>query len=109
MSSIIVWEKDTCCIMCPFAHLPDALNRAPNRILLPLYVGGFDDRPPFFNVSLLQCAKRFGRLLLARGNLVSEVGKLLSNACVAQGTHDRIVEFRDDVPWRTARRENRVP
>jgi hypothetical protein len=46
--------------------------------LLALDVRGLDDRPPFFEFRFLERGQGFGRLLLARKNLLSDIGKALA-------------------------------
>src|SRR2546421_13120076 len=59
--------------------------------LFALDAGSFDDRPPFFNLHFVVNAKRFSALLLARWNLLAEVGKPLPYFVVRQGIdHSRI-------------------
>ena len=42
-----------------------------------------DDRPPFLDLCPLEGAKSFGRLLLTRKNLLSNIGKLSSHARIS--------------------------
>ena len=53
------------------------------RRLISLDVRSFEDRPPFFDLGLLLCGKRFRRLLLARRNVLALIGKSLPHNCVS--------------------------
>ena len=72
----------------------DSASRA-NRISLRLDVGGLDDRPPLLDLGLLQCAKRLGRLLLARENLLAKIGEPRTHRRIGQGINDRGIELGD--------------
>src|ERR1700730_4790367 len=81
--------------LCPL-HLKWRPNfgTATNRRFVPQAVIGLwtdslcpdvrclDDRPPFLDFGLLKSAKRFGRLLVAPQNFLTEVGKLLAHCRV---------------------------
>ena len=46
-------------------------------------------RPPLVSVGLLQACKRLRRLLLARENLLAEIGEARAHARISQSLHDR--------------------
>jgi transposase len=56
-----------------------------------------DDRPPLFDLGLVVGAKRLGRLLLARENLLCEIGEPCPHVRIGQGVHGRGIELGDDV------------
>jgi hypothetical protein len=68
-----------------------------------------DDWPPFRDLGLLQGAKCLGVLLIARENLLSEIGETCAQACIGQGCHGRSVELGDDVLRRALRHPKTMP
>src|SRR6202030_886537 len=71
--------------------------------------GRLDDRPPFLDLGLLKRAEGFGRLLVARGNLLAEIGKARAQAWIGQGCHGRSIELGDDVLRRALRHPKTMP
>jgi hypothetical protein len=63
-------------------------------------IPSLDDWPPFLGIRFLQGAQSFGRLLLARENFVSEIGKFGTHYRIGQCRHSRRIELADDLPWR---------
>src|SRR5271166_2787706 len=49
-----------------------------------LDVRGFDDRPPFLDLGLVECGKRFRRLLLARSDIEPEVREARADRPIAE-------------------------
>src|SRR6266478_325645 len=77
--------------------------------LFSLDVRGFEDRPPFFDLGLLLRGKRFGRLLLARRNVVALIGKSLLHGCISQSILHRRIESCDGLLGRSLRHPDPVP
>jgi hypothetical protein len=55
-----------------------------------------DDRPPFLDLGLLQGAKCLGCLLVARKNLLPEIGETALHCRISQGFDDGGIQLRDD-------------
>src|SRR6266478_1201802 len=66
----------------------DSLCLDPSRL---------DDRPPFLDLGQLQPAERLRRLLLARVDVLSKIGKPATHCRIGQGFHDCGIELGDDV------------
>src|SRR5262249_23933669 len=56
-----------------------------------------DDRPPLLDFGLLKSAERFRRLLVARRNFLTEVGKLMAHCWVGQRINDSSIELSNDI------------
>ena len=56
-----------------------------------------DDRPPFVDLGLLQRAKRLGRLLVARRQLLTELGQPALHHPIGKSLADRAIEHGDDI------------
>src|SRR5262245_1595436 len=93
---------------CPAWATPATAPTAPNSSF-QLDVGGLDDRIPLSDLSLLLGRKRFGRLPLARIDLLAEFGELAAHGRVRQGVDDGGVELFDDRLRRAFRQPNSVP
>src|ERR1017187_2248771 len=78
-------------------------------VLFALDVGGLDDRPPFFNLGLLERSERFRRLLLARRNLLAEIGKAFADGRVGKSHLHGRSELCNDGLRRTLRHPKSVP
>src|SRR6266566_833722 len=68
-----------------------------------------DDRPPLLGLRPMEGRKGLRRLLLARHDLLAQVGKSLAHPRLGQRVHGRGVEPRDDIPGRTFWGKQRVP
>src|SRR4051794_40269986 len=77
------------------SHRPGADIAGP-RISLRFDVCSFDDRPPLFDVGLVQEGERLRRLLLPRWNLLAEICKLRAHRRLGEGFHDGGVELGDN-------------
>ena len=71
--------------------------------------GLLDDRPPFFGIGFNNRAESLRRLLLARENLLPEIGEPRSHRRIGQRVHGRRVELGDDVLRRALGREKTCP
>src|ERR1700692_4441874 len=69
--------------------IPPVILKASVRV----DVGGLDDRPPLLDLGLLVGAERLGGLLVARRDLLAEIGELLSHLRIGQRRHHRGVEL----------------
>ena len=55
---------------------------------------GLDDRPPLFDLTLLECGKSFRRLFrLARSDIQSEIGEPLAHGRIGERLHHRAIEL----------------
>src|SRR5882672_2640808 len=54
---------------------------------LHLDIGRLDDRPPFIHFSLVEGGQAFGRLMLAGGDVETEVGEALPHLRIGQPLH----------------------
>ena len=79
---------------CLIASLPGVNVSASS---LTLDVGGLDDRPPFVDLGLVEGSERFRRLLLARRNLLPEIGEPRADRRIGERLDHRGVELGDDV------------
>jgi hypothetical protein len=68
-----------------------------------------DDWPPLFNISLLQTPQSFGRLLVLRNNLPSEVDEPRSRRGISQGVNDSSIKSTDYVLGRALWGEKPIP
>src|SRR5262249_17167992 len=68
-----------------------------------------DERPPFLDLGLLECAERLRRLLLARENLIPEIGIPRSHQRIGQCLSGGGVEPVDYLLRRAFWREKPVP
>src|SRR5438105_14852547 len=106
------------------AAMPRAARRAPvaaNRyarlekrmartsLFAHLDAGRPDDRPPLFDLGLVECGEPFGRLLLACGNVQTEIGESRAHRGVGERLHHRAIELRDDLLRRSPGREQAEP
>ena len=71
--------------------LPSNAKREPG--LFSFDIRGLEDRPPFFDLGLLLRGKRFGRLLLARRNVLALIGKSLPYGWVGQSSLHRLLSL----------------
>src|SRR6266436_10282892 len=71
--------------------------------------GRLDDRPPLLDFGSLQRIECLGRLLLARNDLLTELGKPLADRRFGERTHGRGVEPGDDILRRTFGGKQRTP
>src|SRR5262249_31952615 len=74
-----------------------------------LDVRGLETRPPFLDLGLLLGGERFRRLLLARWNVLTLIGKTLPHGCIGQRSLHRRIEPRDGLPGRSFRDPESVP
>src|ERR1043166_5495846 len=79
------------------------------RASLALDVGGLDYRPPFLDLGLVIGDERLRRLLLARRNLLAEVGEPLAHARVRERRDHRGIEPGDDASRRALGHPERMP
>src|SRR5678815_5078848 len=86
-----------------------ALDRSPRSLRLHADAGGLDDRPPFFDLGLLEGGQSFRRLLCARRDVEAQFGKPLLDRGIGQRLHRRGVELRDNVLRRTLWRPEAEP
>ena len=56
-----------------------------------------DDRPPLLDLGLVKGSECLRRLLLARRNLLAQIGEPLANGRIGQGFDNRAIERGDDV------------
>jgi hypothetical protein len=63
---------------------------SPSDNLLRFDARSLEDRPPFFDLGLLLGGERFGRLLLARWNVLTLIGKSLPYGWVGQSSLHRL-------------------
>src|SRR5262249_59593263 len=77
--------------------------------LSPLDVRRLEDRPPFLDLGLLLGGERFGRLLLARWNILALIGESLPHGCVGQSPLHRRIESCDGLLGRSRRHPEPVP
>src|SRR5262245_33333136 len=68
-----------------------------------------DDWPPFLNLGFVVSAERFRCLLLARINLLPEVGEPLAYGGIGKAFDNCFIEFADDVFWRAFRYPHPMP
>src|SRR5436190_16372036 len=60
---------------------------------LGLDVRGFDQRPPFLDLGLMECAQRLGRLLLAWIYLLAKLGEPRTHRRIGQSINNCGVEL----------------
>src|SRR5215208_8025038 len=65
--------------------------------------------PPLFDLGLLKCAESFRHLLLARRNLQTEIGELLANRRISQGSYHCGIELGNNILRRAFGSKKRVP
>ena len=73
----------------------------PPLASLGLDAGVFDDRPPLFDLGLLQRCERFRRLLLAWNYLHSGLNEPFAHCGIGQSMHHRGIELVDYIPRRS--------
>src|SRR2546423_8858246 len=91
------------------SHPPCWVIQLAATALLALDVGRLDDRPPPFDLRLLQSAKRLRRLLLARRKFNTKLGEPRAHRCGCQGLHQRAVKSADDLLRRALGHPQAVP
>src|SRR5262249_23101073 len=77
--------------------------------LFPLDVRRLEDRPPFLDLGFLLGGERFGRLLLARWNVLALIGESLPHGCVGQSSLHSQIESCDGLRGRSLRHPEPVP
>src|SRR5437016_6535882 len=92
-----------------FAIMASSLKIPAARWLFRLDICRLDDRPPFFDFGFVESTERLGILLVARGDVLAEVGEALAHAGIGQGIDDRRIELADDVLARRLRHPEPVP
>src|SRR5260370_33604374 len=78
------------------ARISFAFIALPPLSLFHFDVSSLDDRPPFRDLGFLKPVERLRRLLVARKNLLPQIGQLCPNLRIGQGAHDRGIELGDD-------------
>src|SRR5438270_71712 len=72
-----------------------------HRALLPasfaLDVGGLEDRPPFLNFGLVECAERLRRLLVRWENFLTQVSEPRAHRWVGKGLNGHGIELGNNV------------
>src|SRR5438874_7460753 len=68
-----------------------------------------DDRPPFFDLTLLERRQSLGRLLVAGGDIEPEIGEALLQRRIAERFNGRSVKLADQILWRALRRPEAEP
>src|SRR6516165_45739 len=89
-------------------HIPASRRRSRVLLFRP-DPGRFDDRPPFFDLSLLLRCESVRCLFVAWPRLLSELNEALMHCRVGQTFDDTTIEFGNDLWWRCFGRPQPMP
>src|SRR5262245_49444950 len=82
----------------PSTPPPDTAATVHCRVgSLALDVGRLDDRPPLLDFGLVKGGEPVRRLLLARGDVETELGEARAHRRIGEDLHHRAVELCDDL------------